>query len=262
MIVRAFRSEWVKLRRRSLFVGAYLGLAGVAALLTVLVFNRAGRVNRRGETVVTLARLARTDGLSFAFGRAGPLLGVVALAIAAAQVALEYSQGTLRTILVRQPRRIVVLAGKYLGLLTFTLGAAILASLVGGAAAFGMAHARGISTAAWTSSTGLHDNAQALGDAVLAIVAYTTLGVALGTVIRSPVAAVVIGLAYLLPLENILAAIVTDAARWLPGQLLDALARGGNDTASFASAAWTLAVYLVVASALAVVLFLRRDVTA
>jgi len=261
-MLRVLRSEWVKLRRKGLLAGAYLGLAGAATLVTTLVFNRAGRRGPRGgESVITLARLAQADGLVFAVRRAAPLLGVVTLSVAAAQVALEYSQGTLRSVLVREPRRLRLLAGKYVAVLTFTVGAVLVAAIASGATAFGMAHTRSISTSAWTSSTGLHDNAQALGDALLAIVGYTTLGVALGTVMRSPVAAVVIGLAYLLAFDNILAAIVTDAARWLPGQLLDALARGGNDTASFASAAWTLAAYLTVAGAVAALLFARRDVT-
>lgn len=261
--MRAFTSEWVKLRRKNLFAGTYLGLAGAATLLTVLLFNRAGRPRPRGgESVLTLVRLAQPDGLAFALRRAAPLLGVVTLAVAAAQVGFEYSQGTLRGLLVREPRRVRLLGGKYLALLTFTLGAVFLASLASGATAVAMAHTRGISTAAWTSSTGRRDNAQALGDVLVAIVGYTTLGVVLGTIIRSPVASVVIGLAYLLPFENILAAILTDAARWLPGQLLDALARGGNETATFARAGWTLAVYLTAAGGVAAALFARRDVTA
>jgi ABC-type transport system involved in multi-copper enzyme maturation permease subunit len=262
MISRAFGSEWVKLRRPNLFAGTYGALAGVGALLTVLVFNRAGKIGRAGREVISLARLERSDGLSFGLSRALPLLGVVALSIAAAQVAIEYSQGTLRGLLVREPRRLVLLAGKYVALLTFTLGAVVVACVAAGLAAFGMAHARGISTTAWTSSAGWHDNLRAFGDALAAMVGYTTLGVVLGTIIRSPVAAVVIGLAYLLPLEGILAAIVPDFSRWLPGQLLDSLARGGNSTATAATAAWTLALYLAAACTLAAVLFVRRDVTA
>lgn len=263
MILRAFTSEWVKLRRRSLLASAYLALAAVAGLLTVLLFNRAGRPRRQGgESVINLARLARSDGLSFGFSRAVPLLGVIMLSIAAAQVAMEYSQGTLRTVLVRQPRRAVLLTGKYLAILTFTLGALLLAAAASGAAAVAMAHARGVSTAAWTSSAGRHDNLTAVGDALLAIVGYTTLGVVLGSVLRSPVVSVVVGIAYLLPFENILAGIVPTIARWLPGQLLDSVAHGGDSTAGFGTGLWTLAVYLAAASLVAAALFQRRDVTA
>lgn len=263
MILRAFSSEWVKLRRRSLFVSAYLALAAVAGLLTVLMFNRAGRPRPRGgESFITLARLAQRDGLTFGFSRAVPLLGVIMLSIAAAQVAMEYSQGTLRTILVRQPRRAVLLTGKYLAIVSFILGALLLAAVTSGAVAVAMAHARGVSTAAWSSSAGRHDNLTAFGDAVLAILGYTTLGVVLGSVLRSSVVSVVVGIAYLLPFENILAGIVPTMARWLPGQLLDSVAHGGDSTAGFGTGLWTLAVYLAAASLVAAALFERRDVTA
>lgn len=41
MIVAAFRSEWVKLKRRNLLVGTYFGLAVAASLFAVLLFAQA-----------------------------------------------------------------------------------------------------------------------------------------------------------------------------------------------------------------------------
>ena len=40
MIVAAFRSEWVKLKRRNLLVGSYVGLALAASLFAILLFAR------------------------------------------------------------------------------------------------------------------------------------------------------------------------------------------------------------------------------
>jgi hypothetical protein len=57
-----------------------------------------------------LAALAKPNGLVIGVARAAMLLGVVAFGIAASQVASEYSLGTLRQLLVRQPRRAVLLA--------------------------------------------------------------------------------------------------------------------------------------------------------
>ncbi|HEX3539682.1 MAG TPA: ABC transporter permease [Acidimicrobiales bacterium] len=231
MIFAAFRSEWVKLRRRTLSLTTSGALAALAALFTALTFARAGTHGERGG-FVTLPELAQPNGLIHGLNRAALLLGVVAFGVAAAQIASEYGLGTLRQLLVRQPRRMVLLAGKYLAVLTF-LGVAVVAAAIGGGiAAVGMAHVRGITTSAWFSSTGLADIGRAVANIVLSVVGYTTLGFVVGIVLRSSVAAVIVGLVYLLPLENIFSAVVSGADRWLPGQLLIPIAQGGNSSAS------------------------------
>lgn len=262
MILAAFTSEWTKLRRRSLLLTTYLVLAALSALFTVLVFARAGHTRPNGEQFISLARLARPDGLAQGLERAVILLGVVALSVVGAQMASEYSLGTLRNLLVRQPRRPVLLGGKLLALITFAVGALLAASISATAAAFIMAHVRHISTAAWTSSTGLRESGQAIGNGAIDMVAYASFGLALGVIIRSPVASVVVGIVYLLPVENILVAVVSDTQRWLPGQLLEAISRGGNTTASYSAAVATIAAYVVGVTVVAFAVFARRDVTA
>ena len=261
MILAAFASEWVKLRRRTLFAGTYGALAALAALFTVLVFARASNA-AGGERFVSLTELAQPNGLVHGLNRAAILLGIVAFGVAAAQIAGEYGLGTLRQLLVRQPRRRVLLIGKYLAVLTFLAGAVIAASLAGGVAAVIMAHVRGISTSAWFSGTGLADMGRAVGDIALAVAGYATLGYVVGVVVRSSVVAIIIGFVYLLPFENIFAAVVNHSDRWLPGQLLTSVAQGGNSTAHYRDALTTVAAYLVIAAGVALVLFSRTDVTA
>src|SRR6202035_1615371 len=128
----------------------FLGLAAAASLFVVLLFSQASA----NGGIVTLHQLAQPNGLVIGVARAAVLLGVVAFGIAASQIAGEYSLGTLRQLLVRQPRRAVLLAGKFLAVVVFMLGAVIVASLVATVAAFVMAHARHVPTAAWTSSAG------------------------------------------------------------------------------------------------------------
>jgi ABC-2 type transport system permease protein len=77
----------------------------------------------------------------------------VAFGVAAAQVASEYSLGTLRQILVRQPRRAVLLTGKMPGIITFLVLALCFAALV----AIAAAHSRNVPTGAWFTGTGLGD---------------------------------------------------------------------------------------------------------
>jgi ABC-type transport system involved in multi-copper enzyme maturation permease subunit len=72
-----------------------------------------------GGGLPNLVQLAQSNGLIQCVNRAAVLLAVVAFGIAATQIASEYSLGTLRQLLVRQPRRAVLLAGKLLAVLTF-----------------------------------------------------------------------------------------------------------------------------------------------
>src|ERR1700728_3383830 len=98
MIWAAFTSEWTKLRRPTLFLSTFLGLAFAASLFVILMFSQA---TAHGG-IVTLHQLAPPNRLVIGVDRGAMLLGVVAFDLAPAQVASEYSLGTLRQLLVRQ----------------------------------------------------------------------------------------------------------------------------------------------------------------
>ena len=70
------------------------------------------------------------------------------------------------------------------------------------------------------------------------------------------------GLVYALVVENLLNATISGSNRWLPGQLIDAIARGGTSTVSYTSALLLVGAYLVVALGVAGTLFRKRDVAA
>jgi ABC-2 type transport system permease protein len=261
VIVAAFRSEWVKLKRPNLLIGTYVGLALAASLFAVLLFSQAS-ANGNGGGLPSLTQLAQPNGLIHGVNRAAVLLGVVAFGIAATQIASEYSLGTLRQLLVCQPRRPILLAGKFLAVLTFMLGAVVFSSVVATVASVVMAHARHVPTGAWTSSAGIGDLARALGDLLLATVGFTILGLVVGLLFRSSVTAVIVGFAYLIPLEAVVTRIAPNAATWLPGQLLQAVAAGGLAPNGFAHSLVLSTVYLVIACVVATVVFVRKDVTA
>ncbi len=260
MIFAAFLSEWVKLRRRNLLVGSYVGLAMAASLFAILLFAQAPATG--GGDLPSLTQLAQPNGLIHGVNRAAVLLGVVAFGIAATQIASEYTLGTLRQLLVRQPRRPILLAGKFLAVVTFMLGAVLFSSLVATLAAFVMAHARHVPTAAWTSSAGIVDLTRALGDLLLATVGFTILGLVIGLLFRSSVTAVIVGFAYLLPVEAVVVRIAPHAATWLPGQLLQAVAAGGMSPDGFSHSLVLSTVYLLIAAAVATAVFVRKDITA
>ncbi|HXL89981.1 MAG TPA: ABC transporter permease [Streptosporangiaceae bacterium] len=258
MMWGAFTSEWTKLRRPTLFFSTFLGLAFAASLFVILMFSQATATGG----LVTLHQLARPNGLVIGVARASMLLGVVAFGIAASQVASEYSLGTLRQLLVRQPRRAVLLAGKMLGTITFLVLALCFAAVVALIVAVVAAQSRHVPTSAWFTGTGLGDLFRELGDLALATIGYSILGMALGQFVRSAVFAVIVGFAWLVAVENIVTRIVPSTEQWLPGASITAVASGGVEGVGYAHGMILGAVYVVVAVAAAMTVFLRRDVTA
>ncbi len=257
----AFRSEWTKLRRPSLFFGTVGGLAVAASLFVVLMFTQAPATGTDGQ-LPSLTQLAQAGGLVHGLDLAATLLGIVAFGIAATQMASEYSLGTLRQLLVRQPRRLVLLVGKVLGTISFLLVALVVASAVALVVAVVAAHVRHVPTGAWFTSTGVADLFRALGDLALATVGFAVLGVAVGLVVRSSVFAVILGIAWLLPVEAVLVRIFPGAQGWLPGSAFEVVAEGGVAAAGYGRSMVMAAAYVLVAAAASLVVFARRDVTA
>lgn len=264
-MIGPFLSMWTKLRRRALLFGVYGGAAAVSALITAVVFGNALPTTgpRFGPTQgVPLDRLAGPGGLLAGLGSAAGVLGVLALSVAAGTLAGDHAGGTLRNLLIRQPRRLRLLGGHWLALLTFSAGAVLVAAVVSAVTAVAMSGSQSIDTAVWFTADGWQASSRTLAEVLGASAGYATLGAALGVLLRAPVAAVAIGFAWLLPLENILANTVSGSDRWLPGQLLTAVARDGTSTVALGTAVATLLVYLAVAGAAAATAVARRDVTA
>lgn len=259
----AFSSEWVKLRRRAMLLWGLGGGLFFALIATIFTIERAVKNPglfplRRGR--VSFYQLEMPTGLVHGVVDISTLIGIVALCLFAGAFATEFSQGTMRNLLVREPRRTQLLSGKFLALVTFIAIVVIVAVGVAVAVAFALAPGKGISTSAWTSSAGLSDLGQAVLHAFLAAAIYGVFGGALGVILRSPGVAIGVAIAWVIPIEAIIVgAIWSGGDRWLPGQLLDALAHGGNSNSSYSHALVILVIYAVVAAAGTLVLFNRRD---
>ena len=262
-MTRSFLSEWIKLRRPGMILGGAGTIVGFAILTVVLTLTTASATptdQGPGGEGLTLAQLATADGLASILASAATFIGVVALSVFAMSIASEYSQGTLRNLLVRQPRRVGLLAGKLLALASFTTIAVSSPGSrrspppcssppprtsrprPGSPAPAGPPWPAGSATCCWPPSGG------------------ALLGALLALVLRAPAAAVGVGLAWALPGELLVTAAWSDGARWLPGQLLDALAQGGTAAVTYGSAGLLLALYGVVAMVAGTTLFARRDV--
>lgn len=148
----AFLASWTKLRRPALLWGTYGALAVLPALITTLIFVNTGESavaslgGPPGQGTDTLASLAESSGLLIGLSSSVMLIGVVALCVAASQIAGEYSQGTLRTLLIRRPQRLQLLGGTWAALVTFMAGVVAVAAVASGVVALIAAQARGIDT--------------------------------------------------------------------------------------------------------------------
>ena len=259
----AFSSEWVKLRRRAMLLWGLGGGLFFALIATIFTIERAVKNPglfplRRGR--VSFYQLEMPTGLVHGVVDISTLIGIVALCLFAGAFATEFSQGTMRNLLVREPRRAQLLTGKFLAIAVFIGVAVVLEIVVSCAVAFILAPGRGITTSAWTSSTGINALLQATLHVFLASVGYGMLGAALGVLLRSPGVAIGAAVAYVVAIEGIVVgAIWSNGDRWLPGQLLSAVAHGGTTDSSYHHSLITLAVYMVLIAAGTLIVFTRRD---
>ncbi len=213
-MLRAFRSELTKFRRWSVLGGGG-ALIVVTALFSYLHINEV----TPGKGSEVAASLPTTQGLVTLLAGAEPLMAAIAIILVAANVAAEWSQGTLRNLLVREPGRLRLLAGKMLALLLFTVLCAALALLAGAGVILAGAQAKGISTAPWTGTEGLNTFFSFFGNELLGLVGVSLLGMLIAVLSRSATAAVGIALAYVLVGEALIGLVWPDGAEWLPAHV-------------------------------------------
>jgi hypothetical protein len=91
---------------------------------------------------------------------------------------------------------------------------------------------------------------------------YAVLGTAVGLFVRSVPLALGIGIAWSGPLEHLVQNAWSPATKIFPGLLLEVVGEGGTADVSLNRALLTAAGYVVVAAAVAAIVFARRDVTA
>lgn len=265
--MRAMLSEWVKLRRRGM-LGAVLAAVAVSVLGTVItiVVAKAHVIHHRGllgggRTTGTVAQVASQHGLANALVSASTLLGLIALGVVAAAVAGEFSGGTMRNLLVREPRRVRLLLGKFLALALAVAGTVVVATIFSTAAGILTANDRGINIHAWASGSGTVDLLVTMVEIIFATIGWGALGAVLAVVLRSPVVAIVVGLVYALAVESILISLDKGLNSWLPGRLLTAIGSGGNSDVSLFRASLTISIYALIAITAVTVLFAKTDVS-
>ena len=224
-MLHAFRSEWIKLRRLLVLAGGAAMILFTVAPAAVVISRAVAHPSKPDQ--VSIAALSSDTGLTFLLNRSAVILPVIALILVASNVGAEYSQGTLRNLLVREPGRLRLMAGKFLALLVFIFLNAAVAVGLGIAVAFALAPGHGVDTTAWTSSTALSHLWTFLGNIALAIIGYSVYGLVVALLFRSAAAAVGVCFAWFGIAENLLVLAYNDLAKFLPGELISAVRAGG-----------------------------------
>ncbi len=256
-MTRAFRSELLKLRRSSMALGSFGTMAALALLGVIITLTRAGA----GKASVSIASLNQPSGFADMMQRGTELLGVVALGVVAIAVAQDYSTGMLRSMLMREPRRLRLLGGKLLADLSFTVAAVVVAMVVAFVAALAIAPTRGIDGSQWLGS-GLGTTLAQLGAEALVALGFGIFGAVLALVLRSPATAVIAGVAWSLPIEGLLSRVWSSLEDWMPVHQLSIIAGRGQDNTSLATALLVAGAFAVGALIVSGTLFQRSDVTA
>ena len=220
--MRAFRSELLKFRRWSVLAGSGVMIAATA-FIAYLTFHQITSGATGSELTPLIQAFPTPQGLITVVGQARSLIIVIALIMVTSNIAAEWSQGTLRNLLVREPNRLRLLAGKMLALVLFVIVSAALTLAISATLILVAAHAQGIQAAAWTSSEGLRTLLAFFGNEVLCLVGISLLGMLIAVLTRSVGAAVGVALAYVLVPEGIIAMVWQEGSQWFPVRVLNFL---------------------------------------
>ena len=256
------KAELRKLRRPTLFLGtmgAVIFFSGLfSALLYLLIDSPQGNADR-GQTISREVLSLASGGVQ-GFSSVGGFLGIIALCVFAAQTAQEYTYGTLRNLLIRQPSRMKILAGKLISMMIFALAMIVLSAIVSLGTSVTLAPTVDVSTDLWFSTAGIELLYTTFVNVTISVVGFGILGMVLGLLLRSPISAISFGVLWLLIIELLLITVKNSLQSWLPGAQLSAIASGGTMDLSYTHALTVGGVYVAIGAIVASVLFVRRDV--
>ena len=260
-------AELRKLRRPTLLFGTMGAVVFFSALFSSLLFllidspdGNSDRGRMVGREVLSLA----TGGVQ-GFNSVGGFLGIIALCVFAAQTAQEYTYGTLRNLLVRQPGRLRILLGKLVAMKIFALLMIVLSAIVSITTSVILAPSAKVPTDLWFNADGRHAIFTSFINIIISVIGFGIIGMVMGLLLRSPISAISFGILWLLIIENLLIAVKNSLEYWLPGAQLSAIAAGGASRVNATGVTYSHAllvggIYVAIGAAVASFLFVRRDV--
>jgi ABC-2 type transport system permease protein len=258
-----FKAEFMKLTRPRILAGTLIAivLAAVTATSVAVLSVDASEGPAAGRGV-TLDELAAAGGGTEAFSLGTSFAGFFVFVTLAANWAGEFSQGTFRTLLMQQPSRAHLLAGKYAGMVAFAAGVLLVFGGLTWVLSLALAPTQDVSTSAWFSVDGLAEAAGDYATALFWVSAWASFAMMLGVLLRSTPVTLGVGIAWAGPFEHLTGEAWTALTGIYPGLLLESLAVGGTADASYERALLLLIGYMAIAAIVSVITFTRRDVAA
>lgn len=262
-MTRLVKAELQRLLRRRTLLVATAGSVVFSVVAALAVFSSAGTSpNQASRGATTVAALEGHGGGTEAFATGAAFLGFFVFVTVIALVATEFSGGTFRALVQREPNRLRVVAGKLVGILLVAAGVVALAEVLTFALSLVVAPGQDISTSQWFSLRSLGAAAGDFATVFGGVAGWAVFGTALAVVFRSAPLALGVGFAWAGPFENIVVDSWRAGYRWFPGQVLASLIQGGSAELGLPRAVLTACVYAAVAATAAALLLIRKDVTA
>jgi ABC-type transport system involved in multi-copper enzyme maturation permease subunit len=240
-----------------------------SAFFAYLTFHQITSAATGTELTPLIQAFSTPAGLITIIGQARSFIIVVSLILVTVNLAAEWSQGTWRNLLVREPNRLSLLSGKMLALMLFVLLSMTLTLVGSSVLILVAAHAQGVHTAAWASSVGLRDWLAFWGNEVLCLIGISLLAMLIAILTRSVGLAVGVALGYVLVPEGIVAMVWRQGSQWFPVRTFNFLPGavfpadvGPNPPQGYALALLVALGWMVVIVVGSFVLFQRQDITA
>jgi ABC-type transport system involved in multi-copper enzyme maturation permease subunit len=259
---KVVNAELRKLRRPTLFFGTMGAAIFFTGLITSFIYLMIDSPQGNGDRGRSIGRevLALASGSVNGFASVGGFLGIIALCVFAAQTAQEYTYGTLRNLLIRQPGRMKILIGKLISMVLFAIVMITIAAVVSIAISYILAPGAKVNTDLWFTPDGFEAIFTTFVNVTISVVAFGIVGMVLGLLLRSPISAISFGVLWILIIEVLLIAVKNSLQSWLPGAQLSAIASGGSPDLTYTHALTVGGLYVAVGAIVASVLFVRRDV--
>lgn len=259
---RVFLAEWRKLRRPVLILGSLVSSLFFTVLVTFFLFKNIDNPQGNADRGATIGRpiLEGATGSVIAVSQVGLFLGITALCIFAAQSAQEYTYGTLRNLLVRQPARLKLLAGKFAAMKSFALMIAIVNITVSVIISYLLAEGARVSADNWFTADGWEAIARTSLNIFISILYFGVFGITLGLILRSPISAISIGVIWSLILEALFFLVNENIPKWTPISQFSTIAAGGSEDISYSHALTLGTSYVILGIIISSLLFSKRDV--
>lgn len=261
-LVNSYRSEWILLNRRRMWLAMGITTIAFTILATAVTLSTADSVVGGDNVGLVLETLVGAGGATAAVIFSIGFSSILVLAAFASSTGNEFGRGTIRAALTRQPNRWSLIAGKLSARIAVAAILMVVALVVGAITAAVWAPTQDISTTGWFDgaalTAALEDYVRLLGF----ITVYAVIGTTVAVLVRSTPITLGICLLWFGPIENVIGEGRDWATRWFPGLVTRSLMQpDAPDALSTGTTLATLGAYTAACVAIIAAVMARRDVT-